>query len=76
MNSAKNEVIGVLSADDEAEIVEKLHTLKYLKNFTEDALRALVDFWKKCDCTPETCTITQTFTSNGKIDLKIDWEDI
>ena len=72
----KDEVIGILSADDETEIVEKLHALKCLKNFTEDALRALVVFWKNCDCTPETCNITQTLTPDRKIDLKIDWEDI
>lgn len=70
----KDEVIGILSADDEAEIVEKLQALKYLKNYSGEALSTLVNFWKSCDCAPDMCNITQTLRADGKIDLAITWE--
>lgn len=71
----KEEIVSILSKGDKDEIVEKLRTLQYLKNFSDEALDVLVDFWKNCDCAPETCNVTQTLRSDGKIDLAISWEE-
>lgn len=69
----KNEVVGILSEDDEEAILENLRKLKYLKNFSDEALSTLLDFWKNCDCAPCECNITQTLRADGKIDLTITW---
>lgn len=69
----KNEVVDILSEDDEEAILENLRKLKYLKNFSDEALSTLLDFWKSCDCAPCECNITQTLRADGKIDLSITW---
>ncbi len=71
----KDEIINILSEDDVDEILEKLRALKYLKKFSDEALSALVDFWKNCDYPPDTCDITQTLRSDGQIDLTITWDN-
>lgn len=70
----KDEIVSILSEDDEGEILEKLCALKYLKNFSEEAISTLLDFWKNCDCAPDECNITQTLRADGKIDLAITWD--
>lgn len=69
----KDEIVDILSVDDE-ETLEKLRNLKYLKNFSDEALSTLVDFWNNCDCAPDVCNVTQTLREDGKIDLAITWE--
>lgn len=51
-----------------------IRNLKYLKNFSDEALSTLVDFWNNCDCAPDVCNVTQTLREDGKIDLAITWE--
>lgn len=69
----RDEIINILSEDDEEEILEKLRDLKCLENFTDDALSTLVNFWKNCDYAPDMCNVTQTLREDGKIDLTITW---
>ena len=68
-----DEIVDILSVDDE-ETLEKLRNLKYLKNFSDEALSTLVDFWNNCDCAPDECNVYQTLREDGKIDLEITWE--
>ena len=72
--SQKEEILVILSEDDEGDIIEKLKSLEYLKNFTEESLKALINFYKNCDCAPDECNIVQQLQSDGKIDLTISWE--
>ena len=70
----KNEIVDILSEEDEEAILEKLRELKYLNNYSNEALSVLVDFWKKCDYAPDICNVSQTLRADGKIDLTITWD--
>lgn len=70
----KEEIIKVISESDGEKVVENLHALKYLKNFSNEALETLVDFWKNCKYPPEMCNAKQTMRPDGTIDLTITWK--
>lgn len=72
--NGKEEIIKVISESDGETVVENLHALKYLKNFSNEALETLVDFWKNCKYPPEMCNAKQTMRSDGTIDLAITWQ--
>lgn len=61
----------VKGLEESGNTVEKLRDLKYLKNFSDEALCTLVDFGENCDYAPDMCNATQTLREDGKIDLKI-----
>jgi len=70
----RQELDGILSGADNGAVAEKLRTLEFLKDFSTESLDVLADFWKNCDCAPETCCVTQKLRADKKIDLEISWE--
>lgn len=50
---------------------KKLRSLKELEMYTDKALKALSNFWAKCDYAPDMCTVKQILKPDGKIDMKI-----